>query len=704
MLKDPILDGLNERQKEAVLHFDSPLLVLAGAGSGKTKVITHKIMYLVKHFHIPLGRILAITFTNKAAEEMKERVEKALGERPQWVMTFHSFAAKFLRIEAENIGYDRNFVIYDEDDSKKLIKKVLKDLNLNEELLKPEKLKDQISRIKQEENPEDYLELLSFSTPYIRNIYEKYQEELKNSNAFDFDDLLLKSVNILKNYPDILQRWQNKFDYILVDEYQDTNKLQHQLLKLLVGNKKTITVVGDPAQCIYTWRGAHPENILDFEKDFPNTKIIKLERNYRSTKKILDAANTVISKSKGKWKSKLLTLWTEKEEGEEIKLIPRENEKEEADFIAQKIKELSASEPYREFAVLVRMSFLTRNLEESMVRYGIPYQIVGGLKFYERAEIKDILSYLRLALNPKDYASFERSLTTPPRGIGDKGLEYIKSKFKEDWIQALKDSLNAFNQKAKAKAQEYLEIMDYVRKNVNENPSKVAKYVVDSINYEEYLQKEYEKDWEERLANVEELIVALEEVEKSGKTLTEFLEESSLSQAQDSIENSDKVKIMTVHAAKGLEFKTVFVAGLEEGIFPSGRAFDDPTQMEEERRLFYVAITRAKDRLFLTYAKERRSFSNKPVQTKPSQFLTDIKQHLKVPSSGSKKPKIETEISTSKPKATTYFDDDIKAGSLVKHDIFGKGFVVSVSGKKAKVIFENFGEKLINVDFLKRIG
>ncbi|WP_297889213.1 UvrD-helicase domain-containing protein [Sulfurihydrogenibium sp.] len=702
MLNDPILESLNERQKEAVLHFDSPLLVLAGAGSGKTKVITHKIMYLVKNFNIPLHRILAITFTNKAAEEMKERVEKALGERPQWIMTFHSFAAKLLRFEAENVGYNRNFVIYDEDDSKKLIKKVLKDLNLNEELLKPDKLKEQISKIKQEENPDEYLDLISFSNPQIKNIYQKYEEELKNSNAFDFDDLLVKSVKILKNYPDILQKWQNKFDYILVDEYQDTNKIQHQLLKLLVGNKSTITVVGDPAQCIYTWRGAHPENILDFEKDFPNTKIIKLERNYRSTRKILDAANAVISKSKGKWKAKLLTLWTEKEDGEEIKLVPLLNEKEEASFIAKKIKELSNSTPYKEFAVLVRMSFLTRNLEESMMLYGIPYQIVGGLKFYERAEIKDILVYLRLALNPKDYASFERSITTPSRGIGEKGLEYIKNNYKDNWLEALKESFDKFNQKTKIKIQEYLDLMDYVIENANNNPAQTAKYIVEKIGYEEYLQKEYEKDWEDRLANINELIVALEEVEKSGKTLTEFLEETSLSQAQDSIQDSNKVKIMTVHAAKGLEFNTVFVAGLEEGIFPSGRAFDDPTQMEEERRLFYVAVTRAKERLFLTYSKERRSFSNKPLTTKPSQFLKDIEKHIKLPSN-IKKPSSNVPTYTKKEdKYKPTFDDDIKVGMLVKHEIFGKGVVKSISGKNAKVMFEKVGEKTINVEFLKK--
>ncbi|WP_299240082.1 UvrD-helicase domain-containing protein [Sulfurihydrogenibium sp.] len=706
MLNDPILSGLNERQKEAVLHFDSPLLVLAGAGSGKTKVITHKIMYLVKHYGIPLNRILAITFTNKAAEEMKERIEKAIGEKPQWVMTFHSFAAKFLRMEAENIGYDRNFVIYDEEDSKKLIKKVLKDLNLNEEKFKPDKIKDVISKIKQDDNPEDQLEIYSISNSYIKTIFEKYEEELKNSNAFDFDDLLIKTVKILSNHPEVLEKWRNKFDYILVDEYQDTNRIQHKLLKLLVGDKHTITVVGDPAQCIYTWRGAHPENILDFEKDFPGTKIVKLERNYRSTKKILDCANAVISKSKGKWKGKVLTLWTDKEEGEDIFLVPLENEKEEARFIASKIKQLAQDGSYGDFAVLVRMTFLTRNIEEAFISNGIPYQVIGGLKFFERAEVKDILAYLKLAVNPKDYASFERSLTVPPRGVGDKGLEYIKSNFKTDWIQALKDSYERFNKSVKIKLQEYLELMEYVLENAKFSPSKTAKEIVERIGYQEYLQKEYEKDWEDRVENINELIVALEEAEKEGKTLDQFFEESALMQAQDAIDNQNKAKIMTVHGAKGLEFDTVFVAGLEEGIFPSGKAFDDPTQLEEERRLFYVAITRAKNKLYLTYAKERKSYGNKSVPTKRSQFIDDIKEHIKLPVKQKTQPNVSNRHNlTIKSQSKSYsdFDSDIRVGMLVKHDVFGKGVVKKIVGKNATVLFEKVGEKTINIDFLKSV-
>lgn len=685
---DEVLQGLNDKQIEAVLYFDSPLLVLAGAGSGKTKVITHKIMYLVKNLGVDINRILAITFTNKAANEMKERVEKALGEKPTWIMTFHSLCVRILRIEADNLGFDRNFTIYDEEDSKKIIKKILTDLNLNQEKLKPERIKDIISKAKQEDNPEDIIDLYSIHMPMIKTIFEKYEDELKNANVFDFDDLLIKAVKLLRTNVDVLDRWQNRFDYILVDEYQDTNKIQHELLKLLVGSKNGLTVVGDPAQCIYTWRGATPENILEFEKSFPNTKVIKLERNYRSTKKILDCANAVISKSSGRWQSKILKLWTDKEHGEDIQLAILPTEKDEANFIAKTIK--SKGENLSEFAILVRMSFLTRNLEEAMLKFGIPYQIVGGLRFYERAEIKDIISYLRVAVNPKDYASFERSITTPPRGVGEKAIGIISSNFKQDWIEATKSSLEYLPKKTKEAVEKYLDLIEFIRENSFISMAETVRELLKRVDYESYLQKEYDKDWEDRVQNIGEFISAIEEAQKNGKTLQEFLEEITLSQAQDSIDENSSVKIMTVHAAKGLEFKTVFIAGLEEGIFPSGKAFDDPLQMEEERRLFYVALTRAKEHLYLTLSKTRQSFSSKPLQTKPSRFLSDIKDYLRKPEK------------TTKLQQARHGDyEDFKVGQLVKHEIFGKGVIKSVNNKRAVVLFEKFGEKTIDLSFLK---
>ena len=700
-----VLKGLNKEQKEAVTYFSSPLLVLAGAGSGKTRVITHKIMFLVNNIGIPLNRILAITFTNKAAKEMKERVKSALsleGE-PQWITTFHSLSAKILRIEAQALGYHKDFVIYDEEDSKKAVKDILKELDLSDDIYKPEKVKSTISQIKQYLDS-SIIDFYSMTMPHLPKILEKYEEHLALSNAMDFDDLLLNVVKLFKENPEILKKWQNKFDYILVDEYQDTNKIQHEILKLLVGERDCITVVGDPQQCIYTWRGANPENILDFEKDFPGTKIIKLERNYRSTGIILDTANKVIKNAKGRWKEKVLKLWTEKEEGEKPVLVSLDTEKQEANFIAKKIKELVSQEGFRysDFAVLIRMSYLSRNIEEYLMKYNIPYQVIGGVKFFERAEVKDILAYLRFAFQPKDTQAFKRIINLPSRGIGEKTIKKIESFKEENWLQALKDAFDTLSPKIKMRVQEFLEVIETVRKYGNEKPSEMAKYVIDSINYEEYLKSKYPKDWEDRLENVKELITALKEVEKSGKTFLEFLEESSLSQAQDSMSDENTVKVMTVHAAKGLEFPVVFVAGVEEGIFPSARSFEDPEQMEEERRLFYVAITRAKEKLFFTKANYRSSYNGRYNETKKSRFIEDIKENLKA---------LKTRKSVEKNKKSRQtgninqpLPNSFRVGELVKHDVFGKGVIKSITGNNATVVFGELGEKKIRTDFLKKVN
>jgi len=692
------LKELNEEQKEAVLHFSSPLLVLAGAGSGKTRVITYKIIYLVKNLDIPVDRILAITFTNKAAQEMKERVVDSLGleKEPPWITTFHSLSAKILRIEAEAIGYNRDFVIYDEEDSKKALKDVIKEMGLDGEVYKPERLKNVISQIKQTLD-DTVVEFYAFSMPHLPEIYRKYQEHLALSNAMDFDDLLVNVVKLFEENPSILKQWQNRFDYILVDEYQDTNMVQHKILKMLVGGRDCITVVGDPQQCIYTWRGAHPENILEFEKDFPDTRVIKLEKNYRSTAKILSVANQVISNARGRWKEKILRLWTDREEGEDIYLVILETDKKESGFIGKKILKIMEEEgySYRDFAVLIRMTYLSRNIEEVFVRLGIPYQVIGGVKFYERAEVKDILSYLRFAIQPKDTQAFKRIVNLPARGIGDKTIQKIQEFYEENWIQAVEDAIDSLSSKARTALGEFLEIIKYVRENVEHNPSETARNLVSWIGYEDYLERKYQ-DWEDRVANVHELFNALKEVENSGKTFSQFLEESSLSQAQDSLENSDTVKIMTVHGAKGLEFPVVFVPALEDGVFPSGRSFEDIEQMEEERRLFYVAITRAKEKLYLSYARKRSSFSGQLNETKPSRFLKDIKGSLKIITD--KRP-----VSVRKKGHESGLTDGvIKTGDLVEHPSFGKGVVAKVSGNRAMVLFENVGEKNILLSFLKK--
>ncbi|NPA13135.1 MAG: UvrD-helicase domain-containing protein, partial [Aquificae bacterium] len=646
--------------------------------------------------------ILAITFTNKAAEEMKERVSTVLGleKPPPWITTFHSLSAKILRQEAPAVGYNRDFTIYDEEDSKRTIKDILKELNLDEEIYKPSSLKEKISQIKQDEG---ILDFLADTDPNIARIYHKYQEALAFSNAMDFDDLLLNTVKLFRENRDILEKWQYKFDYILVDEYQDTNLIQHQILKMLVGDRDCITVVGDPQQCIYTWRGANPDNILQFEKDFPNTKIVKLERNYRSGDRILNLANKIISASKGRWREKILKLWTDKKGGD-IAVVIRESDKRESLFIAKQIQKMVSEQgySYKDFAVLIRMSFLSRNIEDFFVKASIPYQIVGGLKFYERAEIKDILAYMRLAVQPKDTQAFKRAINTPARGIGEKTVEKIKQFYKTDWIQALEDAYPHLPKKAKLGAGEFLEVINYIKENVEEKPSTTAQFVVDAVSYFNYLQEKYPKDWEDRKANVLELFNALREVENSGKTFSQFLEESSLSQAQDSLQEEDSVKVMTIHGAKGLEFPVVFVAGLEEGIFPSGRAFGDPEQMEEERRLFYVAITRAKEKLILTYAKYRNTFSGRYVETKKSRFLEEVeKEGVKVFEDNKQETKLK---GVKKPlKVDIKQPTGIFVGSLVKHPTFGKGVVSKVSGGTATVLFENYGEKTIRKDFLEVI-
>ncbi len=700
-----ILENLNEEQKEAVLHTETPLLVLAGAGSGKTRVITHKIMYLIKEKNIPLNRILAITFTNKAASEMKERIKEALSltEEPRWISTFHSLAIKILRFEVKNTNFTSSFVIYDEEDSLKVLKEVLTELNIAPDNQTVKRLREIISDIKQQDD-DFVIEIYKQKVKFIDEIYNLYQQKLRESNAVDFDDILLETVKLFDERPEILEKWQNRFDYILVDEYQDTNRIQHRLLKQLVGNRNCITVVGDPQQCIYTWRGAHPENILDFENDFPNVRIVKLERNYRSTKKILDLANKVIEKSEGKWKKKVLKLWTDKIGNEDITAFKLPNEKYEVKFIIKKIKDfIKGNYSPSDIAILIRMSYLSRIFEEELLKEKIPYQIVGGFKFYERAEVKDILAYLRFSINPSDTQAFKRIINLPSRGIGKETIsliEKVRNEEKTDWIEALKLAFPNLKAKQKISIQEFLEIIEYVRDYGDKKPYDTVKYLLESINYVDYLQSKYPNDFSERIENINELQRVLLEVQNKNKSLKDFLEEYVLSQAQDSIKDDNSLKIMTIHASKGLEFPIVFLPALEEGIFPSRKSLGNPVEMEEERRLFYVAITRAKEHLIMSFAEQRTSFKGKSLQSEPSRFLRDIREEIKVKKVSIKKSKksANKKIINSVSSVRT-----IKVGDLVKHKKYGKGVVVKLNSPLATVLFEGIGEKRINVDFLEII-
>lgn len=610
------------------MHFGGPILVLAGAGSGKTKVITHKIAWLVQEKGIRPNRILAITFTKKAAREMQERVERLLSIRPPWISTFHAFCVRVLResIETLDMGFDKKFLIYDESDSIKVIKDILR--NMNWEVKEADKARAVISNAKQDyrDNILDYISSLPFPASAYAPLAGQYQAILERSNAMDYDDLIYFVVDMLMKNPEVRRHWQARFDYILVDEYQDTNRIQYMLINLLVGGSGNICVVGDPQQCIYTWRGAHPMNILNFSNDFTAVET-KLEINYRSTKKILDIANKVISQADRIWEGKILELSAHREDEGEVHYERRPDNTSECSYIAGKIEEL-ADKGYRysDMAVLMRMSFLSRGIEHTFVNYGIPYEIIGGPAFYDRAEIKDILSYMRLILNGRDQSAFDRILNVPPRSIGAKTLQKIKTSYKTGWMQALRDT--KLPPRQRAGADRFIKIIEGYAGQVDEKPYTVLMDLLNDIDYYSFLMDHYKEDFDDRKENIAELANVLKKVEEDGKLFSDFLEDNILSSDQDKIGSSDSVKIMTVHAAKGLEFPVVFVIALEEEIFPSARSMESSSALEEERRLFYVAVTRAKERLYLSSASYRMRFGDAMI-TSESRYIEEIAEEIK---------------------------------------------------------------------------
>ena len=605
-----ITDGLNRQQKEAVEHFGSPLLVLAGAGSGKTRVITTKIAWLIKEKGIRANRILAITFTKKAAREMQERVERLLSVKPKWISTFHSFCVRVLRenIAALERKYDKNFAIYDEHDSIKVIKDILREGGMD--VKHADAAKGVISKAKQNYRSDivDYIGSLPYPMSSFAPVAAQYLIEMEKSNALDYDDIIYLAVDLFSKKPDIRRYWQERFDYILVDEYQDTNKIQYLLINLLVSERGDICVVGDPQQCIYTWRGAHPLNILNFTKDFSAAEK-KLEKNYRSTQAILDVANKVIAKADMMWEGKILKLSTDRRDDGEILYTKNSDNIAECGSIASRIRKLvDIGYQYSDMAILMRMSFVSRGFEHSFMNAGIPYEIIGGAAFYERAEVKDLLAYLRLMLNRKDRAAFERSINAPPRSIGTKTIANIRGNYSEDWLQALRDTRLPPRQRAKADS--FTSLIDSYCSLVDDKPYTVLMELLRDIQYEKYLALHYKEDFEERQGNVSELANVLKAIESEGKLFSQFLEDTILASEQDRIGPSDAVKVLTIHAAKGLEFPVVFVVALEEAIFPSSRSLDHPQALEEERRLFYVAVTRAKERLYLSSSMYRRRYGD----------------------------------------------------------------------------------------------
>ena len=622
-----MLKGLNLQQRAAVEYLDSPLFLSAGAGSGKTKVLTHKIAYLVKEKGITPHRIFAITFTKKAANEMAERVERMLGIKPRWISTFHSFCVKVLREDIKDIGlaFDQKLVIYDEDDSIKVLKDVLK--RQNRDPKEAPSAREVISKSKQayRNSIVDHITALPYPASSYAETAKAYQEDLARSNAMDYDDLLYFTVHLLSVSPEVRKRWQEKFDYLMIDEFQDTNDIQFDLIKLLGGGKKGLFAVGDFFQCIYTWRGSRPSNIGRFIKEF-KAKEMRLEKNYRSVRKILDIANTVVSKVNCGWSDTVLELRTDREEEGEVKYVNKTDGMSESIWIAGKIMELSSGHSYSDIAILIRMTFLSRGLESVFMQYHIPYTIVRGLAFYERAEVKDLLSYLRFISHHRDKAAFERIINSPSRGIGKKGFSLIRESFKTDWIQALIDTKMPMRQRMNADA--FIATIQKHSSSVEERPYTVLMDLVEDLRYFDYLRKEYKDDYEDRVQNVSELANVLEKLQEEGKPFSEFMEDSLLSSDQDRIGNEDSVKILTLHAAKGLEWPVVFIPALEEEIFPSAKSIFSESALEEERRLFYVGTTRAKERLYLSSADVRMKFGQ-TLHAMPSRYIEEIRHHLK---------------------------------------------------------------------------
>ena len=629
-----ILEGLNDKQYEAVINTDGPCLIIAGAGSGKTKVLTHKIAYLMEEKDVKPWNILAITFTNKAANEMKTRVEGLVGNaaKDMWIGTFHSICVKILRRFIDRIGYDTSFIIFDTSDQKTLIKECIKACDLDEKMFADRAVLSEISNAKNEMlEPVQYALRTGgeYRKEKIAQVYSLYQQRLKENNAVDFDDIINLTIKILMENPDVLGYYGQKFKYVLVDEYQDTNKSQFTLVTMLASAYGNITVVGDNDQGIYSFRGADISNILNFERDFPGTKIIKLEQNYRCTGNILNAANAVIKNNTVKYKKE---LWTQNDIGELPNVFCGNDEYDEARYIIEQINRLRREEyfKYQDFTVLYRMNAQSRAIEDILRRENIPYKIIGGLKFYERKEIKDAIAYLRLIYNPADNLSLKRIINEPKRGVGKTSIDNI-AKISEDtgmsMYEIIKNAADYGLNRVFVNTREFVEQIEYLISKKNElTISELIKETLNKTGYTKALENENTVEAETRIQNLEEfLTVAMEfEEEASENPLAEFLEGITLSSDIDGMEeDEDSITLMTLHTAKGLEFPVVFLVGMEEGIFPGYKSIGEPKELEEERRLCYVGITRAKQFLFLTCAKQRTIFGSTTYNS-PSRFLQEI--------------------------------------------------------------------------------
>ncbi|MEB5582595.1 DNA helicase PcrA [Enterococcus faecium] len=712
--KAELLNGMNPRQKEAVLHTDGPLLLMAGAGSGKTRVLTHRIAYLIEEKEVNPWNILAITFTNKAAKEMKERVNAILasGGEDVWVSTFHSMCVRILRRDVDFIGYNRNFTIIDSSEQLTLMKRILKELNIDPKKYDPRSILGTISQAKNSlQTPQDFAKMQgSYYEDIVAKCYAAYQKELQYNQCMDFDDLIMNTIRLFEEHPDSLTYYQNKFHYIHVDEYQDTNHAQYTLVNLLAGRFRNLCVVGDADQSIYGWRGADMQNILDFEKDYPDAAVILLEQNYRSTKNILSAANQVIENNSNR---KPKNLWTENKEGNKITYYRADNERDETRFIVDRMQEeiRSNHRNYGDFAILYRTNAQSRVMEETLLKANIPYKMVGGHKFYDRKEIKDILAYLNVLANPQDSISFERIVNSPKRGIGPGSIEKLRSFASlHEWplLEAAQNvELANIGGKAGQQLGSFGEMIQEVTQMIPYlTVTELTKEVLDRSGYLEDLKIQNTLEAQARIENLEEFLTVTQEFDKQfeqqneedadapEEKLTVFLNDLALVSDIDNLEeDASQVTLMTLHAAKGLEFPVVFLIGLEEGVFPLSRALMEESELEEERRLAYVGITRAEEALYLTNAFSRTLYG-RTQYNRPSRFVEEIDQELleiegirptskktpvfaKKTAYSYKQP--ETAVVSSK-SATGGEKNSWKPGDKVKHKKWGLGTVVRVSG------------------------
>ena len=745
-MKD-FLNNLNNSQLESTLQMDGPMIVIAGAGSGKTRVLTYKIAYLMTQEIDPFN-ILALTFTNKAAKEMKERIARIVGDEAKnlWMGTFHSVFARILRIEAHKIGYTSNFTIYDSDDSQKLVGRIIKELNLDKEQYKYKSIFSRISSMKNNfitpldyENDEEMLlsDKIANRSKFIQ-IYKQYVDRCFKAGAMDFDDLLLKTNELLSRYPETLSKYQNIFRYILVDEYQDTNHSQYLIIRALSDKFQNICVVGDDAQSIYSFRGANINNILNFQKDFPDAKLFRLEQNYRSTKNIVNAANSLIENNQKRLKK---NVWTENESGEKISVNKLLTDGEEGRFVASSIFEYKMQNQLQnsDFAILYRTNAQSRSFEDALRKKNIPYRVYGGLSFYQRKEIKDVLAYLRLLINFDDEQAFKRIINFPPRGIGQTTLNKVSVEAKKysesdfNFIKKYSKSFDIINNSTKNKLLDFVVMIESIKVKLDSlNVFEITKEILKQSGLYNLYKNDESLEGVNRIQNIEELLNGIKDfvdnTEVNDVSVSSFLQNVALATDQDQeSDDKNKVSLMTIHLAKGLEFPYVYIVGLEENLFPSAMNLNSRTELEEERRLFYVALTRAEKKIFLSYVLSRYRWG-KLVDSEKSRFIDEIKeeflQNNVVQKSISrnfqsnpqynktgirfKKPQRRPAANFVKIKSSTksnLFDNNLSMGNIVMHERFGKGVVVSIEGigadKKAEIKFDKVGIKKLLLRFSK---